>query len=297
MAETNILWDNVPSAAARSQISMASPPSNATSDFRSFERVGWQSVAEPYHQAFATLTPQAVGPLLEAVGAGSGVRLLDLASGPGYAAAEAKRRGARVLGMDFSIPMVAQARRHHPAVEFLVGDAEQMPFPDARFDAAVMNFGLLHLAQPEQALQEIHRVLCRGGRCGFTVWTKPEEAVSFGIVLRAIETCGTLEASLPPGPPFFRFSEPQECDQALRAAGFENPRVSKIPQLWQLPSADTLFHAMQSGTVRTGGLLRAQTPEALEAIRNAIREAAAAYETNGVLRLPMPAILAVAVKP
>jgi hypothetical protein len=54
---------------------------------------------------------------------------------------------------------------------------------------------------------------------------------------------------------------------------------------------------MESGTVRTGGLLRAQSPEALHAIRQAIREAAAAYESNGVVQLPMPAILAVAPKP
>jgi len=206
--------------------------------FRAFEQSGWEKAAARYHDTFRSLTTQAVDPLLDAVGAGPGVRLLDMATGPGYVAAEAARRGARVVGMDLAAAMVVQARRHHPNVHFQVGDAERLPFAAKSFDAVVMSFGLLHVARPEVALSEAFRVLRSGGRVGFTVWMPPEQTVGFGMILRAIESHGNLNTPLPEGPPFFRFSDPQECCRVLREAGFIEPNVAQVPQLWRLPSAD-----------------------------------------------------------
>src|SRR5205809_6238429 len=56
-----------------------------------------------------------------------------------------------------------------PEIEFREGDAEALPFPEASFDAVVMNFGMLHLAHPERAVAEAFRVLSAGGRFAFTV--------------------------------------------------------------------------------------------------------------------------------
>ncbi|MGH2373390.1 MAG: class I SAM-dependent methyltransferase, partial [bacterium] len=227
--------------------------------FRAFEHAGWENIPRQYHDAFASLTTQAIGPLLDAADIRSGAHVLDVATGPGYVAAAAAQRGARVVGLDFSAAMVAEARQRYPALEFQVGDAEELPFPDGTFDVVVMNFGLLHLGRPEQALTEAHRVLRSGGKVGFTVWAKPEEAIGFGIVLRAVQKHGTVDVPLPPGPPFFRFSEPEECRRVLHAAGFVPPDVVLVPQGWRLRSADALFDIMQGSTVRTAGLLRAQT--------------------------------------
>jgi hypothetical protein len=159
-----------------------------------------------------------------------------------------------------------------------------------------MSFGLLHLGRPDQALAEAHRVVRAGGRIGLTVWARPEESVAFGIVLRAIERHGRLDVPLPPGPPFFRFSDPDESRRSLLGAGFQAPEVVKVPQVWRLGSLDALFDAMRGGTVRTAGLLRAQTPEAQEAIRTEIREAVRPYRRGNGVELPMPAVLASAVK-
>ena len=266
------------------------------STFHAFERAGWESIPQAYQDAFGTLTTQAVGPLLDAARVGPGVRVLDVATGPGYVAAAAARRGAAVVGVDFSAAMLAEARRHHPEVEFQAGDAEALPFPDATFDAVVMSFGLLHLGRPDQALAEAHRVLRPGGRVGFTVWARPDEAVAFGIVLRAVERHGRMDVPLPPGPPFFRFSDPAESRRVLVGLGFKEPDVVVVPQSWKLASGDALFEVMRDGTVRTAGLLRAQTPEALQAIRAEIREATLPYRRGGGIELPMPAVLSSAVK-
>ena len=160
-----------------------------------------------------------------------------------------------------------------------------------------MNFGILHLARPDQALAEACRVLRPGGRFGFTVWAKPEEAVGFGIVLGAIAKHGNLNVPLPEGPPFFRFSEPGECIRSLLTVGFQSPEVVKVPQVWRLPSIDSLFEFMKDSTVRTAGLLQAQKPEALEKIRDATRDESKQYQKGNAVELPMPAILASGMKP
>jgi SAM-dependent methyltransferase len=268
-----------------------------SNEFHDFEHAGWESVVAAYDSSFGSLTTQAIRPLLDSMRAGPGVSLLDVATGPGYVTAAAALRGAVVTGVDFSALMIAEAKRRHPAVEFCQGDAEALPFPDASFDAVAMNFGVLHLARPDRALREACRVLRSGGRYGFTVWTKPEETMGFGITLGAIQTLGTMNVPLPDGPPFFRFSDPDECIRSLLSAGFANPQAIKIPQTWRLSSPDSLFETMRTATVRTAGLLRGQTPQALLAIRAAMGSAGRAYEKAGVIELPMPAILASAVKP
>jgi len=201
---------------------MPNPPIDPEA-FRAFEHEGWERIPQRYHNAFASLTSQMTTPLLDAVGVTTGVQLLDVATGPGYAAAAAAKRGAEVVGVDFAPAMVAEARRRYPTVDFREGDAEDLPFPEASFDAVTMNFGLLHLGRPERALTEAHRVLRPGGRLGFTVWARPEEAIGFQMVLRAVESYGKLDLQLPQGPHFFRFSDPQECHRSLLNAGFVSP--------------------------------------------------------------------------
>lgn len=265
--------------------------------FKDFERTGWESVVDEYAAAFGELTKQSIGPLLDAVNAEPGVRLLDVASGPGYVAAAAAERGAAVIGVDFSAPMVAAAAERYSKANFREGDAEALPFDDDSFDAVTMNFGLLHLGDPDKALAEACRVLRPGGRFAFTVWAKPEETAGFGITLGAILTHGNMRVALPDGPPFFRFSDWAESIRSLAAAGFADAAVRKIPQSWRLPSIDALFQAMQTATVRTAGLLRHQTPEALRSIRVMMGNACGLYQKNGAVELPMPAILAAAKKP
>ena len=264
--------------------------------FRNFEHAGWEGIPDQYHQAFGSLTTQAIGPLLDAARIKTGVKFLDIASGPGYVSAAAAKRGAVVLGVDFSNSMIEHARRLHPGIDFREGNAERLPLGSGLFDAAAMNFGILHLGQPEAALMEAHRVLRNGGRFAFSVWAKPEETIGFGIVLRAVELHGEPRVELPQGPPFFRFSDPEECIRGLMVAGFESPTVSKVPQTWRLPAGDGLFDAMKDSTVRTAGLLRAQKPTVLDKIRDAMRGELEKYTKHGVVELPMPALIASGVK-
>ena len=276
---------------------MSGSPSEDARAFKDFERAGWQRAAAGYHDYFGALTRQTVTPLLDTVGAGAGVRLLDVASGPGYAAGAAAERGAEVIGVDFSSEQVAAARRHYPKVTFQQGDAEALDFAEASFEAVVSNFGMLHFPEPERAIAEAQRVLVPGGRFGFTVWSAPEKAIGIGIILGTVQAHGNMDVPLPPGPSFFRFSEAEECRRCLAEAGFAAIEVAEVPMTWTLPSAVALVRAACEGTVRTNALLEAQSPDARAAIDAAMAAAAEAYATaEGGLEIPMSAVLATARK-
>ncbi len=270
---------------------MAAPPHIDPDAFNELEREGWATAASAYADSFNSLTTQAVGPLLDAVHIDRGMRLLDVASGPGWVAAAAAERGARVVGIDVAAAMVAAASRRYPGIDFREGSAEALLVEAQRFDAVVMNFGLLHLGRPDQALREANRVLMPGGRAAFTAWCTPDKAVGFGLILGAIEAHGRTDVGLPQGPSFFRFSDPAEFERSLLDAGFAEPSVKELPLVWRLPSPEGFFHAMAEGTVRTRALLRAQTPEALASIRAAVVEGAHAYQSADGLDIPMPALL------
>lgn len=268
------------------------------SAFRDLEHRGWNSAADEYDGAFARLTTQSVPSLLDAVGAGPRVRLLDVACGPGYVAGEAAKRGAKVVGLDFSTSMLKIARARQPAIEFVEGDAQSLGFPDASFDAVTMNYGALHLDDPDKAICEAARVLAPGGRFGFTVWAPPEQTAAFRIVLGAVARCGRADVALPPGPPFFQFADAARARQALEQAGLTEVQTQTVQQTWRFGAVHELFEAMMSGTVRTAALLKAQTEAERRAIAVAIEQDIAAFAVEGGgYVLPMPAVLSSARKP
>jgi len=87
---------------------------------------------------------------------------LDVACGSGKLTAQlatiAGPKG-RVIGLDFSAQMLEVARREHPGIEFVEGDALKLPFDDESFDVSTMAFGLRNLADPIGGLREMLRVV------------------------------------------------------------------------------------------------------------------------------------------
>jgi len=111
-----------------------------------------------------------------------GQSALDVACGSGKLTAELARRsaGGRVVGLDFSSGMLEKARREHPGMEFVEGDALALPFADGEFDAGTIAFGLRNLADPGRGLAEMARV---SRRMVVLEFVKPPRS-AFGAVYR-----------------------------------------------------------------------------------------------------------------
>jgi ubiquinone/menaquinone biosynthesis C-methylase UbiE len=264
--------------------------------FGDFEKSGWDRAADLYHRHWGDLTRQSSEALLEAACVGAGSKVLDVGTGPGYVAVAARARGADVIGLDFSEQQVALARRTYPGIELRQGDAENLPFEAGRFDAVVMGLCLHHLPDAEHGLAEAFRVLRPGGYFAATVWAKPEDNPAFRIVMSAIDRHGE-KVELPPGPPLFRFADPDEARRVLEAAGFVEPRTRVVPQYWRHATPDQLFDAFNEGAVRATVMVRAQPERLRQRIRQAVREEVLALAQDGVYVVAAPVALSSARKP
>ena len=260
-------------------------------DFTRFEHEGWERVASKYDSVWSSVTRQFIPYLISAADVKPGISVLDVACGPGYVSDTVRKVGAIAKGIDFSEKMVAIAKTTFPDLFFVQGDAQNLPFEDAGFDRVLINFGLLHLSDPEKGCAEACRVLKSGGRFGFTVWAGPEENPGARIVNDAIEAHADLDVGLPEGPPHYLYGDRQECQKVLEEAGFDGNSMNYDTRTveWCLPSASYFFHAERDAGVRTAGLLARQSPKRLDAIRVAIESGIQRYTQGREIVLPMAA--------
>jgi demethylmenaquinone methyltransferase / 2-methoxy-6-polyprenyl-1,4-benzoquinol methylase len=104
--------------------------------------------------------------VVDAVTAGRPRRVLDVATGTaGVARMLTDRTGARVLGVDLTEQMLRRGRQRAAGrpIDLLAGRAEQLPFPDASFDALTFSYLLRYVADPGATLAELARVVRPGG--------------------------------------------------------------------------------------------------------------------------------------
>ncbi len=186
-----------------------------------------------------------------ALGLRAGEHVLDLCCGTGdltHLAAERVGPGGRVVGVDFAVPMVAQARRRaavrgptgdgaEPA--FLVGDAMHLSFRDASFDAAVVGFGLRNVANPQDVLMEIHRVLRPSGRLAVLEFARVPNPVLRTLYdlysFTVLAGLGRLVSGHADAYWYLPVSIRHWLDQAamirlLREAGYRNPTYRNLAQ-------------------------------------------------------------------
>lgn len=261
--------------------------------FRRFEAAGWERVGDAYHRFFGPITGRIIDPLLDAARVGRGSKVLDVATGPGYVAARARQRGAAVVGIDIAHQMVALAGKLHPGIDFRHGNAEELPFPDEAFDAAVGNFVLLHLGRPDQAAAESARVVAPGGTVAFSVWDVPERARILGLFVDALQAAkAPPPPDIPPGPPIFRFSSDQEFCGLLRSAGLEDVHVTCIAFTHRVAGVEVLWRGMLEGGVRTPAMILNQTPETQRRIRSAFERLVEKYAVKNGLEVPVSVKLA-----
>lgn len=134
-----------------------------------------------------------------ALDAGPGDRVLDLAAGTGVSTAEYARGGAWCLAADFSLGMLRAGK--HRELPMVAADALELPFAPESFDAASISLGLRNIVDVKAALAELARVVRPGGRLVICeVSTPPNPLIRFAyrnFALRALTWLGRRASSNP----------------------------------------------------------------------------------------------------
>jgi len=126
----------------------------------------WGAPGDRY-EAFSEHFADAIERCVEAPRVRAGERVLDIATGTGWAARRLARKGASVVGVDFAEGMILAARQLARSagleIDFQVGDAEALTFDDASFDVVVSSFGAIFAGDHARTAAEIGRVCKPGG--------------------------------------------------------------------------------------------------------------------------------------
>jgi SAM-dependent methyltransferase len=150
----------------------------AVADLKLVHRATW--AAGDYASVAVVIDEAPPRDLLASADVAPGHEVLDVATGTGNIAIRTAAAGARTIGLDLTPELFETARRraaqHAVTVEWIEGDAEDLPFEDDRFDRVLSAFGVQFAPRHEVVAKELARVCRPGGRIGLVSWT-PEGQV------------------------------------------------------------------------------------------------------------------------
>lgn len=226
----------------------------------------------------------------------SGARVLDIGCGCGASSlAIAERVGAsgRVLGVDISQAMIAEARRASRGmrqVEFRVADASRDDFSEARFDRMFSRFGVMFFGDPAAAFAHLRGALAPDGKLAFVCWRPVVENPWMRVPFNAV--CKHAPRPPRPGPEDpgpFSFAEPERVTRILTQAGFAQPQFTKFDWDMDIALGGGLEAAVESAATigPAGAALTDQPPEIRAAAYEELRRELAPYEKDG--RVPLAA--------
>jgi SAM-dependent methyltransferase len=167
----------------------------AVADLKRMHRATW--AAGDYASVAEVIDEAPPRDLLARAHVEPGHEVLDVATGTGNIAIRTAGAGARTIGLDLTPELFDTARRraaqHGVTVEWIEGDAEDLPFEDDRFDRVLSAFGVQFAPRHEVVARELARVCRPGGRIGLVSWT-PEGQVG--------ELFKIMGRYLPPAPDY-----------------------------------------------------------------------------------------------
>lgn len=200
-----------------------------------------------------------------------GDRALDVGCGTGVVARQAADvvgPDGEVVGLDPNEGMLEVAREasadRGPAIEWRRGEAELLPFPDERFDVVCCQQVLQFVADPDDALQEMHRVLAADGRLALSVWRPLEFHPSYEALAGALERHVGEDAAAMMRSPFPAWDRPRLRD-LVRDAGFRDVAVTIGVGSMRYPSPAEFVRREAASSPLAGplGSLDGDTREAL----------------------------------
>ncbi len=194
-----------------------------------------------------------------------GERVLDVATGTGWAARRVAARGATVVGIDLGADLIKAAQAAAAAarleIDFRVGDAEKLPLEDQSFDAAISTCGIMFVRDPQAAAAELARVCRKGGRLGLTTW--PADGTIAGL-FKVMKPYMPAPPSPPPPSPF-EWGSREKVRQLLGSAF--DLRFETGTTVLREPSGNAVWELFVAGYGPTKSLAASLDPERRESLK------------------------------
>jgi SAM-dependent methyltransferase len=195
--------------------------------------------------------------LVDACAISAGQEVLDVGAGNGNLTVLAAEEGARVVASDFAPGQVELGRARTAAegldVEWVIADAEELPFEDDRFDCAASVFGAMFAPRPERVAQELFRVVKAGGTVGMANWGP------YGSQGELFECMARYGPQLPEGVPNPRDWGEEDIVRERFGPYASSLQVERVSTRWEF---DSFEHAMQTfGSAGPSAAVRAAMSE------------------------------------
>jgi SAM-dependent methyltransferase len=241
--------------------------------------------------------------MLDHAGLRPGIRVLELAAGPGetgFLAAELIRPGGSLVCSDATDQMldVARARAQELGIEnvaFKRLELEWIDLETASVDAVLCKWGLMFAVDPETALREVRRVLRPGGRVALAVWDGPPVNPWATIPTRALVELGHTTHPDPDAPGMFALAPPGRLRDLLDAAGFLEVVVESVDPPRAFASVEEYIAETDDLSSMFGEVFDPLSQEKRAEVLTRVTELARPYiEAGGLLRLPARTLVAAA---
>ena len=213
-------------------------------------------------------------------GVEAGTKVLDVGAGPGALTAELLRRGAEVSAADPSPPFVAALERKFPDADMRAATAEDLPWPDEAFDAALAQLVLTFMNDAPAGVAEMRRVVRPGGVVAACMWDR------HGMdMLAALHR--TQEALAIGGPTEARtlYRSRDEVEGLFLGRGFADVRTELLEVEREYAGFDEFWDAMQGGVGPAGAWLKTLDDEARsnarEELHRQVGEPSGAFTLHG----------------
>jgi ubiquinone/menaquinone biosynthesis C-methylase UbiE len=223
--------------------------------------------------------------LCEAVDVHAGDKVLDVATGSGNTAMSAARRFCDVTGIDYVSELIEHARKRAKVegleITFEVGDAEDLPYPDASFDVVLSTLGVMFASDQEKAAEELLRICRPGGKIGLANWT-PD-----GFIGNMFRTHGK-HVPPPPGikpPPLWGT---EERLRELLGEGVASLEVTQRSYMFRYPSAGHFVEHFCSYFGPTLKAFEALAPDGQDALAQDLKELLEHWNTSGDATIIVP---------
>ncbi len=250
--------------------------------------------AEAYEAAFVpSLFAHLAPPLIDLAEVTVGDRVLDVACGTGIVARTAADRTGptgRVVGLDLNEAMLTVARRVRPDLDWRRGDATSLPFPDASFDVALCQSGLMFVRDPAAAVDELARVVGPAGRVAVQVWSSLDRQTAIQPLADAVARHAGPDA-VDLISTYFRLGNHEQFTGLFTQAGLRVTDVRTLPATVRAPTVDDYI----TTEVESTPLIERISDDVYRRIREEARGGLARYcDESGALALPLEAFLVAA---